>query len=144
MTRDQVTAFFESMQAKWAARDWDGLAAGHTVDCVVHSPMFGHLQGRVAIRESYEQLFVTFPDWDLKLQDLLVDGNRVALSFAVNATHVGDFMGIPGTNRKFQIFGVRLFEMSADGLIQKERRMYDFTGLLIQVGVLRAKPAKVQ
>ena len=50
-------------------------------------------------------------------------------------------MGLPGSNRRFKIQGVRLFTM-ADGLVQHERRMYDFTGLLIQVGVLRGKPAK--
>jgi hypothetical protein len=27
-----------------------------------------------------------------------------------------------------------------DGLIAHERRVYDFTGLLIQLGVLRSKP----
>jgi hypothetical protein len=27
-----------------------------------------------------------------------------------------------------------------DGLIIEERRIYDFTGLLVQVGVLKAKP----
>jgi hypothetical protein len=30
----------------------------------------------------------------------------------------------------------------ADGLIVHERRYYDFTGLLIQIGILRGKPAK--
>jgi len=28
-----------------------------------------------------------------------------------------------------------------DGKIQHERRVYDFTGLMIQLGVLKAKPA---
>jgi hypothetical protein len=28
------------------------------------------------------------------------------------------------------------------GLVAHERRIYDFTGLLVQLGVLRAKPAK--
>ena len=28
-----------------------------------------------------------------------------------------------------------------DGLIAEERRIYDFTGLLMQVGVLKGKPA---
>jgi hypothetical protein len=28
----------------------------------------------------------------------------------------------------------------AEGLIAHERRVYDFTGLLIQLGVLRSKP----
>jgi hypothetical protein len=29
----------------------------------------------------------------------------------------------------------------ADGLITEERRIFDFTGVLLQVGVLKAKPA---
>ena len=29
----------------------------------------------------------------------------------------------------------------AEGLIQHERRIYDFTGLPVQVGVLKARPA---
>jgi hypothetical protein len=36
---------------------------------------------------------------------------------------------------------MRLFEMQ-DGLIAYERRYYDFTGLLIQLGILRGKPAR--
>jgi hypothetical protein len=28
-----------------------------------------------------------------------------------------------------------------DGKIQHERRVYDFTGLMVQLGVLKAKPA---
>jgi hypothetical protein len=34
---------------------------------------------------------------------------------------------------------VRLFTMR-DGRIAHERRYYDFTGLLIQIGILKAKP----
>ena len=35
---------------------------------------------------------------------------------------------------------VFLFTMR-DGMIQHERRLYGFTGLMIQLGVLKAKPA---
>ena len=71
----------------------------------------------------------------------MVDGDRVAQQFIVHATHTAEFMGLPGSGRKFDIEGVRLFEMK-DGLIAYERRYYDFTGLLIQLGVLRGKPAR--
>lgn len=40
-----------------------------------------------------------------------------------------------------RFFAEQLFEMK-DGLIAQERRYYDFTGLLMQLGVLRGKPAK--
>ena len=141
MTRDEIAAFFAARQAIWNARDPVALAACHALDATVESPMFGRLQGRPAIQDSYESLFMKFPDWDFRIEDLLIDGNRAAQSFTVTATHVGEFMGLPGTNRRFQIQGVRLFEMG-NGLIQHEKRMYDFTGLLIQIGVLRGKPAR--
>ncbi|MEZ5317134.1 MAG: ester cyclase [Vicinamibacterales bacterium] len=141
MTREAIEAFFDERSRLWAARDMDGLADGHAEDGTVDSPMFGHRRGRAAIRDAYRALLATFPDWALTSQDLLIDGDRVAQVFQATATHVGDFLGLQGTNRRFVIQGVRLFTMR-DGLVAHERRLYDFTGLLIQVGILRGKPAK--
>lgn len=140
MTRQDLITFFDQRQAAWTARDPDGLAAGHTEHGTIDSPIFGHREGRAAIRESYRALFDMFPDWDFQAEPLLIDNDRVAQPFSATATHTGTFMGLPGTNRRFKIQGVRLFAM-AGGLVQHERRIYDFTGLLIQVGVLRSKPA---
>jgi steroid delta-isomerase-like uncharacterized protein len=142
MTRDEISAFFKARQAQWDARDHAGLADGHALESIVESPMFGRLQGREAIRESYANLFSTFPDWLLTIDDLVIDNQRVVQIFSVTATHVGEFMGLPGTNRRFTIQGVRVFDMS-DGFIRHEKRMYDFTAMLVQVGVLRARPAKL-
>ncbi len=141
MTRQDIEAFFEGQLQAWLMRDADALGAFHTEDGTVESPMFGRRQGRRSISESYRALFATFPDWDFQGEPLLIDGDRVCQPFTAMATHVGTFMGIDGTNRRFKIQGVRLFTM-ADGLMAYERRLYDFTGLLIQIGILRGKPAK--
>ncbi len=141
MTRDAIVSFFVERQQAWDARDPDRLADGHAEDGTVVSPMFGRREGREAIRASYRALFETFPDWMFVGEPVLVDGDQVAQPFGVTATHVGEFMGLAGTNRRFKVQGVRLFDLR-DGRILHERRFYDFTGLLIQVGVLRGKPAK--
>jgi steroid delta-isomerase-like uncharacterized protein len=141
MTRDEAVQFFAGQQEGWNNRDADALALTHTPDGTVVSPIFRTVQGRESILASYRSLFVTFPDWKYIGQQLLVDGDHVAQQFLVHATHSGEFMGLPGSGRKFDIQGVRIFEMR-DGLIAYERRFYDFTGLLIQLGILRGKPAK--
>ena len=140
MTREQVVQFFEARGAEWAARDADALAAGHAVAGTVVSPMFGTLRGRSEIADSYRRLFASFPDWETKTEDLIVDGGRVAQHFVANATHVGEFMGLAGTNRRGRIEGVFLHTMD-DGAILHEQRLYDYSALLIQLGVLRSKPA---
>jgi steroid delta-isomerase-like uncharacterized protein len=141
MTREDAVKLFSRQQAAWNARDPTALARDYADDGTIISPIFRTVQGRDAIVESFRSLFVTFPEWQYIGQDLLVDGDTIAEPFIVNATHVGEFMGLPGSGRKFEIQGVRIFKLK-DGLIAYERRYYDFTGLLMQLGVLRGKPAR--
>jgi predicted ester cyclase len=53
---------------------------------------------------------------------------------------MGGFMGLPPTGKPFRLPIVHFYEFQ-DGHILPERRIYDFTGLLVQIGVLKAKPA---
>jgi len=141
MTHEDLRAFFESRKALWRRRDAAALAAGHVADSVVISPMFTTVHGRAGIEASYRALFESFPDWRMSLEDPIIDGSRAAQYFTATATHVGEFMGFPGSGRRFEIQGVQMFRMEG-GLIAEERRVYDFTGLLLQTGILRGKPAK--
>lgn len=139
MTPDEIRAFFTAQQQHWRGRDALALAGGHTPDGTIVSPIFRTVTGAHDIAVSYTTLFDIFPDWDLEAEELLIDGDRVAQAFTASATHEGDFMGLGGTGRRFTIQGVRLFTMR-DGRIAREHRYYDFTGLLIQIGVLKSKP----
>jgi predicted ester cyclase len=139
MTRDEITTFFDRRQLDWRARNPEALAEAHASDGMVVSPMFGALHGRVEIADSYRRLFATFPDWYFKNEELIVDGARVAQHFVATATQVGEFMGLPGTNRHGRMEGMLLYTMK-DGLIFHEQRLYDYSALLIQIGVLKSKP----
>ena len=139
MSDQAIREMFARHKEYWVARDPDGLASCHTIDGVVVSPIFRTVSGTDAIRKSYRSLFEIFPDWDYQIQDLLLSGNRAAEIFAARATHVGHFLGLEGTRKKVEIQGVRIFEIR-DNLIAHDRRIYDFTGMLIQIGVLKSKP----
>lgn len=141
MTRDEIGALFDRRADAWRRRDVDALAASHAEHSTVVSPIFTTVSGRDQIAETYRALFRAFPDWEYLGEDLIVDGSRVAQPFTVHATHSGEFMGLAGSGRRFTIQGVLLFEVE-DGLVLAERRIYDFTGLLVQLGVLRSRPAK--
>lgn len=140
MTRDAMLELFSRRDDAWVARDVGALARTHAETAVVRSPMFGLLNGREAIATSYASLFRMFPDWTFASQSMLIDGNQCVQLFEATATHSADFMGLPASGRQFRIEGVRLYTVK-DDLIQDEKRVYDFTGLLIQVGVLKSKVA---
>lgn len=140
MTRDEMEALFSRRQAAWKSHDAAALAADHSEDCVVESPFAGAVTGRAAIERIYRSFFTAFPDLDFRGQELLIDGDRAALRWTNVGTHVGDFMGISASGRRFQSTGVFLYQFR-DGQIVRERRLWDFTSLLMQIGVLKAKPA---
>jgi predicted ester cyclase len=72
---------------------------------------------------------------------LLIDGDRVAQRLMSAGTDTGGFLNLPPTGKAFRVPLVLLCRV-ADNKIVHERRIYDFTGMLIQIGVLKAKPGQ--
>jgi hypothetical protein len=101
--------------------------------------MFGTVNGRPAIEKTYRDLFAAFQELSYESEPLICEGNRVAQSYMFRATHSSDFFGVPATHRRFEIHGVMIYTLDHSH-ISHERRIYDFTALLIQIGVLKAKP----
>lgn len=142
MTSNELTAFIDAHVRAWNDHDADALCAHHSEHGIVASPLFALVEGRKSICASYSALFSVFPDWHLEFGEPIHEGRRVAMPFSVSATQQGEFMGFPGSGRRCEFEGVSLFELDEDGLIREERRVYDFTGLLTQLGVLRVKPGR--
>ena len=140
MDRDQVLALLDKRAAAWAAHDAHALALTYAENGVVISPTGGVLEGRAEIERIYRMWFSAFPDLVFTREDLLVEGDRIVQIGRVSGTHVGDFFGISATGRRLHLT-IALLMTLRDGEIIHERRIYDFTGALVQVGVLRAKPA---
>ena len=135
-----VKTLFAQRSDAWARRDPVGLAASYADDATVSSPMFPRVVGREGIQQSFTSLFHVFPDWEMSLEEPCVSGNRAMQACRVRATQKGDFMGIPGSGKRVEFDCVLIYDIE-DGAIVRERRVYDFTGMLIQLGVLRGKPA---
>lgn len=140
MQRDEAAVLLRRHEGSFHRRDPRALAEDYTETAVVRSPMFPDVRGRGAIERSFMSLFDIFPDWEMSFEPPLIDGDRAAQYCLVRATQVGAFMGIAGTGRRFEFTGVLAYELDG-GLIARERRIYDFTGMLIQLGILKGKPA---
>ena len=139
MTRDEIEALVKSRDRAWAERNADALAAHYAENAIVESPTHGTLKNRAAIRSIFATWLDAFPDVTFRQTDLIVEGDRAAVFFTVAGTHIKPFAAIPATGRHVEIDGVLLMRFE-DGLIVHEKRFYDSTSLLVQIGVLKAKP----
>lgn len=140
MTREEIASLLHVRFSALNTGDVTTLMSVHASDSVVDSPLGGHAKGSEAIRKVYEAWLASFPDAQFEAEAPIVDGDRVAQVVMVTGTDMGGFMGLPPTGKRFTMPIVFLVVIK-DGKIQQERRVYDFTGLMIQLGVLKAKPA---
>jgi predicted ester cyclase len=140
MTRDEMAAFFERRRDAMSRHDSVELARQHSEDGIVESPLAGgSAQGREALEKVNQSFFHAFPDVAFRQEALLIDGDSAVLLLHLSGTDLGGLMGLAPTGRSFTIPMVFLDEFK-DGVIARERRIYDFTGLLVQVGAIKAKP----
>ena len=72
----------------------------------------------------------SFPDFRMKIVDLVADGEKVAAHFRCSGTHLGEWMGHPPTGKRFQdVDEIYIFRVSdgkltgAFGVEDNVRRM---------------------
>jgi steroid delta-isomerase-like uncharacterized protein len=139
MTRAEIEALFDRRQGAFDNLDAAALAADYADECIVDSPLGGTHTGQAAVKQVYQAVFDAFLDQKVRTDSLVIDGNQVAQALTIEGTNIGGFLGVPASGKPFRLAAVFLYELK-DGRIVRERRIYDFTGMLTQIGVLKTKP----
>lgn len=142
MTRAEIADLMAKRQDAYDRRDVEALSGMHAIDGVVETPLGGGTaRGRQAIEDVYRTAFHAWaPTTTFHQEELLIDTDRAVSVQRISGTDEGGIMGMPPTGRPFVIVVAHVFEFR-DGSITKERRIYDFTGFLAQLGVIKVKPA---
>ena len=92
-------------------------------------------QGRAGFRSFFTQYLNAVPDFRFIVDDIIAEGNRVAVEWNVCGTHRGALMNIPPTGKSIASRGVSLFTVENDR-IQQATYVWDLAGLLRNLGLL--------
>lgn len=74
-------------------------------------------------------------DFRFTIDDQLADGDRVSTRWTWAATHVGEFRGMPATNRSAEMTGQTICRFR-DGKIEEAWWNHDMLGLLTKLGMI--------
>lgn len=85
----------------------------------------------IAVGEMYTR---AFPDLQLDITNMYVDGNKVITEFVGRGTHQGELEGIAPTGKKVQIPICNIIEIR-DNKIYSEHEYWDSAVLMQQLGV---------
>ena len=107
----------------------------------------GHVSGNAdpLDREGWTVWFTgfreTFPDASFTIEDMIAEGDKVAVRLTMRGTHQGELNGIPPTGREVTVTGMSI-ERIADGRIVEGWNENDALGMLGQLGVLPPPPGE--
>jgi steroid delta-isomerase-like uncharacterized protein len=103
----------------------DGIAHGLAGDG-------GDMRGPEAFKVFHKTFRGAFPDMQVLVEDILSQGDKVAVRFVVQATHTGDDLGIPATGKRVRCTGMT-FARFNDGKIVEGWNNVDIASLLDQI-----------
>jgi steroid delta-isomerase-like uncharacterized protein len=86
-----------------------------TPDFVEHEEVPGlDLTGPALPKAFFGMMFSAFPDLEMDVHNLTVDGDYLWSRYTITGTHKGEFMGIPPTDKKIEIQGFDLLRLEGD------------------------------
>jgi len=135
MTNDHASTIARAV-AKLNNGDVEGYATTlYAPGCRFHGFPDAFPPTRDGIVAFFHALIDAVPDAQIAAQDLLRDGDRVAIRFLLTGTHQGELFGAAGTGRSLEVEGITIVEFVGDQVVERWNRLDDL-GLLGQLGVL--------
>ena len=99
------------------------------------------IKGKEAVRKNFAAWFKAFPDLKMKTNTLIGKGNTAVLEITMSGTNSGPWEGpqgsMPATKKKIQMNGVGIQRYNAKGLMLEERRYYDPSVMMRQLGLIK-------
>jgi steroid delta-isomerase-like uncharacterized protein len=124
--------------------EWNkGKEAGIAIIDEFYAPDFVfHIASGQDIRRLKEEkkhmsnFYEAFPDIHFTIEDMVAEGDKLAVRYTFTGTHKGKGMGIPPTNKKVKIHGITISHRNAEGKIVEEWEKYDTLAAMQQLGLV--------
>jgi steroid delta-isomerase-like uncharacterized protein len=112
----------------------DEICAPNFVD---HDPLPGTGPDRDGIHAFVQQIRSAFPDLETQIDDILAEGDEIAVRSTFRGTHEGDFMGIPATGKKVEVANYDFVRLENDQAVEHWGTI-DSAALMEQLGAVPA------
>ena len=126
--RTYVETIFNQQQVDRA----DELAAPDYLD---HAALLGQAPGLEGAKQKWAMYLAGIPDLRVTIEELVAEGDKVAVRRSYEGTHQGELLGVPPTGKHVRISGISIFRL-AGGKIAEQWEQLDRLALMQQLGAL--------
>jgi len=107
----------------------------YATDIVGHGSGGEETRGLKELKLHLMELFSAFPDFQFTIDDMVVEGDKVAIRYTWTGTHKGEIKGIPPTNKKVTMWSIQIDRVAGGKFVEIWAR-HDTLGSMQQLGIV--------
>jgi steroid delta-isomerase-like uncharacterized protein len=93
--------------------------------------------GRDSLKAAQKRVTQGISDARMTIEDLIAEGDKVAVRLISHGRHTGEFMGVPASGKEYDISETHIFRITG-GKVVEHWLNADMLGLMQQIGALPA------
>jgi steroid delta-isomerase-like uncharacterized protein len=109
-------------------------------DFIEHEETPGLAPNKDGVIAFFKMQQTAFPDLLMHVEDVIADGEKVAIRVRYTGTQLGEFMGMPATDKAVDVQLIDIFGFGDDGLVHEHWGVLDALAMMQQVGAIPADP----
>ncbi|MDP9482619.1 MAG: ester cyclase, partial [Chloroflexota bacterium] len=94
--------------------------------------------GKDAMTAALKRASAGLSDARMTIEDVIAEGDEVAVRLTSQAVQTGPFMGLPPSGKPYEIQEIHIFRIR-DGKVTEHWHQGDFLGMMTQLGALPGK-----
>ena len=107
----------------------------YATDTIQHSSTGQDIRGIKNYKQHVSEFSSAFPDLHFTIDDMIAEGDKVAMRITGTGTNKGAFRGIPPTNEKVTVSMIQIDRFAGGKFVEGWSR-YDTWGLMQQLGLI--------
>jgi steroid delta-isomerase-like uncharacterized protein len=108
-----------------------------TDDFVEHEELPGVEPNRDGVKQFFRMFRSAFPDGSFTPEEMIAEGDTVAVRVTIRGTHQGEFVGVPATGKPVEVAAIDFIHCK-DGKMTEHWGVGDMLSLLQQLGAVPA------
>lgn len=139
-THTSLEVVRREIEEVWNGDNLDAIDELIADDFVYRNPMVREtVRGPERYRWLVESFREAVPDFEMAIEEIIEDGDTVAMRFRTTGTQKQDLLGVEPTGNEIDVTGM-IFDHVEDGQITERRVNDDAFGLLRQLGLVDRQP----
>jgi len=110
-----VRRYYSELWNAWSATALDELISP---EIIFHGSIGTAVHGIAEFRQYVNRIRTAFPDFHNHIEELIAEGNKVAVRLTYTGTHRGELFGFRGTGRKITYSGLAIFEFKEAKIVR--------------------------